>query len=58
MLQLVQASAARPSLAERIAVDPVQLILDLLAAGQSESDLLANYPGLLREDILACLHEI
>lgn len=27
----------------------------LLAAGQSESEVLANYPGLTREDILACL---
>ena len=69
MLQLVQASAVRPSLSERILVDPdilagkpvirgtrlsVELILGLLAAGQSENDLLANYPGLVREDILAC----
>jgi uncharacterized protein (DUF433 family) len=57
-------------LSERIVVDPgvlagkpvirgtrlaVELILDLLAAGQSESELMANYPGLTREDILACL---
>jgi len=55
---------------ERITVDPeilvgkptirgtrlaVELILELLAAGQSESEILANYPGLTREDILACL---
>ena len=55
---------------DRIVVDPeilagkpvirgtrlaVELILELLAAGQSEDDLLANYPGLTREDILACL---
>jgi uncharacterized protein (DUF433 family) len=33
----------------------VEFILDLLAAGQSEQDLLANYPGLTHEDILACL---
>jgi uncharacterized protein (DUF433 family) len=33
----------------------VELILELLAAGQSDSDILANYPGLTREDILACL---
>jgi uncharacterized protein (DUF433 family) len=33
----------------------VELILELLAAGQSENDLLENYPGLTREDILACL---
>ena len=57
-------------LSERIVVDPeilagkpvirgtrlsVELILGLLAAGQSENELLANYPGLTREDILACL---
>ena len=57
-------------LSERIVVDPeilggkpiirgtrlaVEFILELLAAGQSESDLLTNYPGLTREDILACL---
>jgi uncharacterized protein (DUF433 family) len=33
----------------------VEFILELLAAGQSESEILANYPGLAREDILACL---
>ena len=33
----------------------VEFILELLAAGESESDLLENYPGLSREDILACL---
>ena len=33
----------------------VELILDILAAGQSENELLTNYPGLTREDILACL---
>jgi uncharacterized protein (DUF433 family) len=55
---------------ERIVVDPeilagkpvirgtrlaVEFILELLAAGQPESEILANYPGLVREDILACL---
>ena len=58
---------ARP---DRIAVDPeilagkpvirgtriaVELVLELLAAGQPESEILSNYPGLTREDILACL---
>jgi len=33
----------------------VEFILELLAAGQSESEVLTNYPGLTREDILACL---
>ena len=33
----------------------VEFILELLAAGQSENDVLTNYPGLTREDILACL---
>ena len=33
----------------------VEFILELLAAGESERDLLDNYPGLTREDILACL---
>ena len=57
-------------MSERIVVDPkilagkpvirgtrlaVEFILELLAAGQSESEVLANYPGLSREDILACL---
>lgn len=55
---------------ERIVVDPdvlagkpvirgtrlaVEFILELLAAGQAESQILSNYPGLIREDILACL---
>lgn len=57
-------------LSERIVVDPeilagkpvvrgtrlaVEFILELLAADQSEDEILANYPGLTREDILACL---
>jgi len=57
-------------LSERIVIDPkilagkpvirgtrlaVEFILELLAAGQSENDVLTNYPGLTREDILACL---
>ena len=57
-------------LSERVVVDPevlagkpvirgtrlaVEFILELLAAGQSENEILANYPGLTRDDILACL---
>jgi uncharacterized protein (DUF433 family) len=33
----------------------VELILELLAAGQTENDLLANHPRLAHEDLLACL---
>jgi uncharacterized protein (DUF433 family) len=33
----------------------VEFILELLAAGQTEADLLANYPRLAHEDLLACL---
>jgi uncharacterized protein (DUF433 family) len=33
----------------------VEFILELLAAGQSENELLRNYPGLTKDDILACL---
>jgi len=55
---------------ERIVVDPeilagkpvirgtrlaVEFILELLAANQPEPEILANYPGLTHEDILACL---
>ena len=32
-----------------------ELILELLAAGESESELLSDYPRLTREDLLACL---
>ena len=57
-------------LSERIVVDPdilagkpvvrgtrlaAEFILELLAAGQSEHEILTNYPGLIRDDILACL---
>lgn len=57
-------------LSERIVVDPkilagkpvirgtrlaVEFILEPLAAGQSENEILTDYPGLTREDILACL---
>lgn len=55
---------------ERIVIDPnilvgkpvikgtrlaVEFIVDLLAQGWSEEDLLDNYPGLTSEDIQACL---
>jgi uncharacterized protein (DUF433 family) len=58
------------SLPDRIEIDPevlagkpvvrgtrlaVELILELLAAGESEATILENYPGLTHEDILACL---
>ena len=33
----------------------VSLILDLLAEGASMSDILADYPGLVEDDIRACL---
>jgi len=57
-------------LSERIVLDPeilagkpvirgtrlaAEFILELLAAGQSDNDILTNYPRLTREDILACL---
>lgn len=55
---------------ERIVVDPailvgkpvvkgtrlaVEFIVDLLAQGWTEADILRNYPGLAHEDIQACL---
>lgn len=55
---------------ERIVIDPailvgkpvvkgtrlaVEFIVDLLAQGWSEADILRNYPGLTHEDITACL---
>jgi uncharacterized protein (DUF433 family) len=33
----------------------VEFVLDLLAAGQSEAEILDSYPGITHEDILACL---
>jgi len=33
----------------------VEFIVGLLAQGWSEAEILQNYPGLTREDILACL---
>ncbi|MBV8188810.1 MAG: DUF433 domain-containing protein [Alphaproteobacteria bacterium] len=33
----------------------VEFVIDLLAAGWSEAQILDNYPGLCRDDILACL---
>lgn len=56
--------------ADRIIIDPkilvgkpvvkgtrlsVDFILELLAQGWSEAEVLRNYPGLAREDILACI---
>ena len=55
---------------ERIVIDPsilvgkpvvkgtrlaVEFIVDLLAQGWDEAEILRNYPGLTREDIQACL---
>jgi uncharacterized protein (DUF433 family) len=55
---------------ERIVIDPnilvgkpvikgtrlsVEFILDLLAQGWSENDIIENYPGIAQEDIKACL---
>ena len=55
---------------DRIVVDPqvlvgkpvvkgtrlaVEFIIDLLAQGWTEAEILRNYPGLTREDIRACL---
>ncbi len=55
---------------ERIVIDPnilvgkpvvkgtrlaVEFIVDLLAQGWSEADILRNYPGIATEDIRACL---
>ena len=33
----------------------VEFVIGLLADGWSETDILADYPGLNREDITACL---
>ncbi len=33
----------------------VAFIIDLLAQGWSEAEILRNYPGLLHEDVQACL---
>ncbi len=55
---------------DRITVDPavltgkpvirgtrlsVEFIVGLLAQGWSDSEILRNYPGISREDVLACL---
>jgi uncharacterized protein (DUF433 family) len=33
----------------------VEFVIGLMAEGRSEADILANYPGIGHEDILACL---
>jgi uncharacterized protein (DUF433 family) len=58
------------NLPERITVDPsilvgkavvrgtrlsVDFLLGLMAQGWPEAEILRNYPGLTREDLLACL---
>jgi uncharacterized protein (DUF433 family) len=60
----------RDELLQRISIDPnicfgkpcirghriwVSLILDLLASGDTIEEILADYPGLEREDIQACI---
>lgn len=58
------------ALVDRITVDPailvgkpcvkgtqlsVEFLLGLLSQGWSEAEILRNYPGLTRDDLLACL---
>ncbi len=60
----------REQLLERIWIDParcggkpcirghriwVSLILDMLASGSTQAEILANYPGLEEADVLACI---
>ncbi|MBX3363073.1 MAG: DUF433 domain-containing protein [Phycisphaeraceae bacterium] len=60
----------REELLSRISIDPnicfgkpcvrghriwVSLVLDLLASGSTHEDLLREYPGLVEDDILACI---
>lgn len=60
----------RQELLQRISIDPeicfgkpcirghriwVSLVLDLLAAGTSIEEILDQYPGVTREDVLACI---
>ena len=33
----------------------VEFVIDLLAQGWTEADILRNYPGVTRQDIRACL---
>jgi uncharacterized protein (DUF433 family) len=33
----------------------VEFVIGLMADGWSEADILKNYPGITRDDILACL---
>ena len=33
----------------------VEFVIDLMAQGWSENDILENYPGVTHEDIIACL---
>ena len=63
-------TSSREELLQRIWIDParcfgkpcirghriwVSLILDLLASGMNEREILKDYPGLKHEDIQACL---
>jgi uncharacterized protein (DUF433 family) len=62
--------ARRDELLARISIDPnvcfgkpcirghriwVSLVLDFLASGWSTQDILKEYPGLVEEDVLACI---
>jgi uncharacterized protein (DUF433 family) len=33
----------------------VEFVIGLMAEGWNEADILSNYPGITREDVLACL---
>lgn len=34
---------------------PVEFVIALLADGWSEADIVENYPGIVHDDIIACL---
>ena len=36
----------------------VEFIIELLAQGWTEQQLIENYPGITQEDISACLHAV
>lgn len=63
-------SLSREELLKRIWIDPercggkpcvrghriwVSLVLDLLASGSTVAEVLKDYPGLVEEDVLACI---
>jgi len=70
MMEVEVSTMTRDELMTRISIDPkvcfgkpcikghrlwISLVLDLLASGWTVEEVLHNYPGITKDDVLACI---